>query len=74
VVAANPNYGKFQVQTRTGSTSTSVGWDDVKPDAITVYSQASVALELRMAGGAPEERYGPRLVLPSAAAVRAATW
>jgi hypothetical protein len=69
------NWGKFQAQRRTGSTSTSVTWDDVKPDTVALYAHASAAVEIIAAGGAPaEERYGPHLFVPSAAAVRAVTW
>jgi hypothetical protein len=76
IVSGGSFYGKLQTQRRTSSTSTTVTWDDIKPDSVTIYSQASAALELKEAagGGGGAERYGPRLVVPNAAAVQAATW
>jgi hypothetical protein len=68
-------YGKMQTQRRTGSTSTGVTWDDIRPDTVTIYSQASAALELKQAaGGGGEERFGPRLVVPNPAVTQAAVW
>lgn len=49
---ATTNYDIFQSQTRTGSTSTTVAWDDVSTDSGGLYESHMAALEIRAAAGA----------------------
>jgi len=58
-VTGAAEYGGLQAQTRTGSTSTSVGWDDVSTDAGGLYENLRAAIEIKAAagGGGPTNHY-----------------
>jgi hypothetical protein len=45
------DYDTLHIQTRTGSTSTTVAWDDVNTGAGTVFETALAAIEIKAAGG-----------------------
>jgi hypothetical protein len=53
--------GGAQIQIRTGSTSTSVDWDDVHTGTGSIFKALGAALEIKAAGGAPPE--GPFAML-----------
>ncbi|HKQ24104.1 MAG TPA: hypothetical protein VJT81_06645 [Burkholderiales bacterium] len=50
-VGAGSDFGSLQVQTRTASTSTGVGWDDVSTDAGGLWQNIRAALEIRAGAG-----------------------
>lgn len=54
------NYEGVQLQERTGSTSTTVGWDDIKNGTCIVAKTTALAFEVKAAAGAQLEQEGFR--------------
>lgn len=73
--ATNVAWGHgFESEIRTGSTSTSVDWVDVRPGGGALFGWAAVALEIKADAGAAAANPRGVFVVPSLATMQRASW